>query len=318
MVTRIGLFPGQGAQYPGMGKDLYDQSKAVRDLFDLASEASGNDMRDILFSGDEELLKRTEYTQSSITLVNIAAYTLLQDAGIDCDIFAGFSLGELSAYYAAGIIDCRSLFEITSRRGKIMAEEGAIASASVGELGMAAVIGLGYDTVADVLKQQGLEHLYIANDNSSKQVVLAGLKDAIDAVSQAIKEAGARRVIPLKVSGPFHTPLMQGAADRFSTFLDTCTFKDPKSAVFTNVHGGMVLTAEEAKSSLAKQLTSPVRWTKIVDDIVKMTKDEIDGCYEIGPGKVLTGFWKAGSSQSSCIPIGTWESLNEVITAGGR
>ncbi len=318
MVTKVGLFPGQGAQYPGMGKDLFENSTAIENLFDLASQASGHDMREVLFSGNEELLKKTEYTQISITLVNIAAYTLLQEAGIDCDIFAGFSLGELSAYHAAGIFDMKSLFEITSMRGKIMAEEGERASSEVGELGMAAVIGIGYDTVCDVLKEQGLANLYIANDNSVKQVVIAGVKESISAVSEAIKTAGARRVIPLKVSGPFHTPLMQGAANRFSEFLESYTFTDPKRAVYTNVHGGLILTAEEAKRSLSEQLTSPVRWTKIMDDIVKMTHDEIDGCYEIGPGKVLSGFWKAGASKSSCRPVGTWDSLTEVLDAGGR
>ncbi len=315
MVTRIGLFPGQGAQYPGMGKDLYEQSASVRALFDLASEASGFDMAEVLFSGDEEQLKQTEYTQISITLVNAAVHALMQERGFACDIFAGFSLGELTAYHAAGIMDAESLFRIASMRGKIMGEEAGKVASTIGDLGMAAVIGQGFDAVADVLSSASLEHLYIANDNSVSQVVLAGVTEAISAVTPLLKEAGARRVIPLKVSGPFHTPLMQGAADRFSTFLEGFDFSDPAKAVYANVSGSMVLTAEAAKQALAEQLTSPVRWTKIVDDIVRQTGDGIDGCYEMGPGKVLAGFWKAGPSAHACMPVGTWDGIDEISAA---
>jgi [acyl-carrier-protein] S-malonyltransferase len=310
MVTNIILFPGQGAQYAGMGKDFHDASPAVRELFELASECSGIDMREVLFTGDAGLLKQTAYTQMAVTLVNMAAYTILRERGIAPHSTAGFSLGELSAYHAAGIITSESLFTITAARGRIMGEHADRTAQQVGELGMAAVIGLGYDLVDELCAAHPQEHLYIANDNSEKQIVLAGVTASIDAIIPVLKEAGARRVIPLQVSGPFHTPLMAGAAREFEQLLDSHTFSDPTVRVYTNVTGRILSSGSEARRACALQLTSPVRWTGIVNDIVRECTSGEYRCYEAGPGKVLSGFWKAGPAAQACIPVGTWESAS--------
>ncbi len=310
MVDRIILFPGQGAQYPGMGKDLYERSSAVKELCELASECSHVDLTQVLFAGDVELLRQTEYTQIAITFVNTASYMLLKEQGVSADMTAGFSLGELSAYYAAGIIDLESLFRITALRGKIMAAYAKEITLQIGELGMAAVIGLDYAYVSSIIADESLDYLFIANDNSTGQIVLAGVQRSIDRISSVLKANGARRVIPLKVSGPFHTPLMHRAAEEYGKILEEFAFIDPTIPVYSNVTGEILKSGNEAKAACALQLTSTVRWTKIVDDIAHRYTNSAYCCYEVGPGKVLTGFWKTGPAKKPCVPMGTYEALS--------
>lgn len=311
MVERLFLFPGQGSQYPGMGRDLYESSQKVRELARIAKEATGQDIVQLLFEADEQELMQTENTQLAITFVNAAVCTLLQERKGGPTLTAGFSLGELSAYWAAGIYDLSSLFYLASRRGRIMAEVSREVTERIGELQMAAVLGLGYDRLVEVLEQFTAEHLYIANDNSSAQVVIAGSREAIASATEELKSQGARRVLPLKVSGPFHTPLMEEAHKRFTGILERISFHEPEIPVYTNVTGELVTSGSQAMRNLGKQLTNPVRWSRIMQRINEGTAlpQEV---YECGPGKVLSGFWKTSDSEVACIPVGTSEAIESL------
>lgn len=311
MVDRLFLFPGQGAQYPGMGRDLYEASQKVRDLAGIAQEATGEDIERLLFEADEKELMRTENTQIAITFVNVAMLSLLQERGLGPAITAGFSLGELSAYYAAGVYDLSSLFYLASRRGRIMAEVSREVTERIGELQMAAVLGLGYDQLVASLASFEGKHLYIANDNSSTQVVIAGTRECIAEATEELKAGGARRVLPLKVSGPFHTPLMEEARLRFTTILERITFHEPEIPVYTNVTGELVTSGTQAMRNLARQLTNPVRWSRIMRGINEGTIAP-SAVYECGPGKVLTGFWKSSDSKVPSLPVGTCEALENL------
>lgn len=315
MKKQICLFPGQGAQYAGMGQDLYAASVSVQDVFTAASAAAGRDLKDLIFNGSEEDLKNTRNTQVAITLVSISAYTLLKERGYfsgedTVPGFAGFSLGELSAYHAAGMYDLDTLFKLADIRGNLMADAAEEVVAEQGELGMAAVIGKGFDEINAVIRESGLSYVYPSNDNGPKQVVIAGLKAEIDKVTALLKEAGTRRVIPLKVSAPFHTPFLKKASERFSELISGFSFSDPVHAVYTNVDGGLVASAAEARSNLCRQQISPVRWTTTMENIV--AAGDLSGCCEVGPGKVLSGLWKHSGSDIPCKRAGTVENIEKL------
>lgn len=303
------MFPGQGAQYPGMGKDLFDTSREVRRLFETASEVSGLPLEQLLFEGSEQELKQTEVTQIAVTLVNTACWYLLREYSLEGDIYAGFSLGELTAYHAAGIIGLEDLFYLASVRGRLMAEAARDAERNTGKLGMAAVVGLDYHNITSFLQETASEHLYASNDNSDRQVVLAGLQKSIEEATPVLKERGARKIIPLKVSAPFHTPLLDKAQQAFSRELASVAFKDPERPVFTTVTGALISSGQEAKTSCAKQLTSPVRWTTIMRSLTDGRYPSLASCLEVGPGKALTGFWRTTGSHVSCIPVGNAEAI---------
>ncbi|MDA3835190.1 MAG: ACP S-malonyltransferase [Spirochaetales bacterium] len=309
MVKNAVLFPGQGAQYPGMGKDFYDASSKVRELFEIASDMSKVDIRRLLFTGSADELKQTEVTQPAVTAVNIAAWYFLQENGITGDAFAGFSLGELSAFHAAGILKVEDLFLLAGIRGRLMARAARVAEEQNGELGMAAVIGLNYEKVAQLLENIGIDHLYPANDNSELQVVLSGLKKSIDQAIPMLKENGARRIIPLKVSAPFHTPLLTIARETFTEEISAVEFANPTSPVYTTVTGELIASGAEAKKFCSQQLTAPVRWTGIVQNLSGERYPMLESCYEAGPGKVLSGFWKSAGVSIACSPAGTVEAV---------
>jgi [acyl-carrier-protein] S-malonyltransferase len=317
MVDYTAFYPGQGAQYPGMAVDLHAASAQVRQLFSIASEACGRNLLQLLESGTAEDLQLTENTQVVITLANRAASIYLAHAGIKAHTHAGFSLGELSALAGAGVLDDESLFHIVAERGKLMARSGESASKRIGRLGMAAVIGLGFDAVQAIFTTLGTTGLYCANDNGPKQVVLSGLADELEAVTEALKAAGARRIIPLKVSGPFHTPFMAEAAVEFSEFIQRFSFADPVSVVYSTVTGFVIPSGSEAKRLCALQLESPVRWTTIMQRIAG-TLEEGSRVLEVGPGKVLAGLWKSAGHTALCYPAGTAEDLKLVIEGEGQ
>src|SRR6056297_1581886 len=200
------LYPGQGAQYPGMGKDLFQASAAVKELFGLASEACECDTEALLFDSNENELKQTQNTQIAITLMNLSVRRYLLEHGFESGGAAGFSLGEWSAYVDAGVISENEVFPIVMERGRLMAETSQELQAGGTSSGMAAVIGLPSEQVEEIL--QRIEAAFPANYNSMEQTVISGESEAIQTAATQLKEAGARRVIPLKVSGPFHTPLL--------------------------------------------------------------------------------------------------------------
>ncbi|MGM0432144.1 MAG: ACP S-malonyltransferase [Spirochaetota bacterium] len=303
------MFPGQGAQYPGMGKDVFEASGEVRRLFEIATEVSGLPLQQLLFEGNEQELKQTDVTQIAVTLVNTACWYRLREYGLEGDIYAGFSLGELTAYHAAGIIGLEDLFYLASVRGRLMAEAARDAEEKTGKLGMAAVVGLDYHNISSFLQESGSEHLYASNDNSDRQVVLAGLQKSIEEATPVLKERGARKIIPLKVSAPFHTPLLDKAQQAFSQELASIEFKDPKKPVFTTVTGSLISSGEEARSYCASQLTSPVRWTSIMRSLADGRYPNLASCLEVGPGKALTGFWRTTGSPVSCMPVGNADAI---------
>ncbi len=318
MKKNVCFFPGQGAQYPGMGRDLYEASAEVRELFDAASDTTGRDIKELIFNGSEEDLKNTSNTQVAITLVNISVYTILKARGLLVSnetepVYAGFSLGELSAYYAAGVIDLGTLFSITNMRGNLMAKAAAEAVETYGQLGMAAVIGKGFDEIEAIIKESGLEHVYPSNDNGPKQVVIAGVEESIQKLTEVLKAAGTRRVIPLRVGAPFHTPFLIPAAEEFKGLIKDFTFNDPQYTVYTNVDGGIVKTGRDAKTNCSLQQISPVRWTTTIAAIAEHEESgELNSCFESGPGKVLAGLWKGAGSSIPCKTVGTMEEINEL------
>ena len=311
-MKRAFLFPGQGAQYPGMGKDLHDHSDAVRRLFDAASDAGEINLRRLLFDGSEEDLKSTDNTQMAITLVNLAAATVLAERGITAHASAGFSLGEYASLVQAGVLASEDVFAVVRRRGQCMERASRDLDARYGgTAGMAAVLGLSFDEVRETLASHAFEQVYPAIHNSPVQTVVAGAGEEFERAQQVLKETGARRVMPLKVSGPFHTPLMESARAEFAEYLETVSFTDPALPVYSNVTGARVASGKEARELCIRQLVSPVLW---VDEQRSLVAEGYDELIEVGPGTVLGGLWKAyakaaGTDSVICCPAGTVEDI---------
>ncbi len=306
------LFPGQGAQYPGMAKDLWEASEKVRDLFRLASDATSMDLERLLFEGSEEELKATDNTQVAVTLASVAASLVCKEKGIEPEGFAGFSLGEYSALYEAGIIALEDLFPIVKVRGELM-EKAARAldtPGSDGKAGMAAVLGLGFAEATDILNALEGQGVFLANYSSPTQIVLAGTAEGLDEAEKLFKESGARRFVVLRVSAPFHSPLLEEARKGLEEVLAGYTFNDPVKAVYANVTGKRITSGEEARSLCVRQAVSTVRW---VDEEQSMVDDGFDRFFEVGPGSVLSGLWKAFSKEHPCLPAGKLEDIEKIV-----
>ena len=307
MVKFSACFPGQGSQKKMMAIDLYNNSKSVRELFELASDATKIDVYSLLASSDESTLQRTENTQVAITVANRSVATVLKEGGITFSSTAGFSLGELSAYAEAKVIGEKELFEIVKTRGILMAE----ASKNNQEVGMAAVVGIGFDKVNHLLKASGAENLYLSNDNSPYQVVIAGYSSEIERYTELLKKEGAKRVITLRVSGPFHTPYMQTSQNEFASFLEDYTFSDAQIPLYLNVTGELEKEGNKIKQSAIKQLTQAVRWTSIMQKVVE--DNNVDVALEVGPGKVLNGLWKNSGQSIDCHSLESYDEIQKFI-----
>lgn len=308
MVNIIALYPGQGSQEPKMALDLYASSQKVKDLFALASETTHTDLYGLLDTGSNEDLKRTEVTQLVVTLANRAAHIRLIELGYTIACHSGLSLGELSAYASGGILSDETLFQLVQKRSSLMAEAGTKIEEKYGKLGMAAVIGMDYSSVEKILTENSIQGVYPSNDNGPNQVVIAGLDTAIQEAKPHLIAGGARRVLPLKVSGAFHTPFMQDATQEFSAYLDSLQFKAPKQRIISSVTAEEIRTAKRAKELLGMQLANPVRWTKVMQKIGSI-KNELEQTgrtvlAEVGPGTVLTGLWKNSGLPDFCTPLG--------------
>ena len=301
------LFPGQGAQYPGMGKDLWEGNPAVKDLIRLGSDVTGMDLEKLIFEGSEEELKETDKQQVAITAVSLCAGVILRQGGVRPDAAAGFSLGEFAALCEAGVLTVEDTFRTVKARGEIFAEVSRALTSQTGGPGMAAVVGLGYDAVAKVL--DGIDGVFIANYNSPTQIAISGTADGLTAAEEPLKEAGARRVIRLKVSGPFHSPLLDDARRQFAQFLTGVSFADPKIAVYANVTGAMTATGAAARELCVRQVVSTVRW---VDEEKNLIDAGIKRFIEVGPGTVLAGLLKALGGEAVCLPAGTLEQIRQI------
>jgi [acyl-carrier-protein] S-malonyltransferase len=308
------LFPGQGAQFPGMGSDLYDASDGVRTLFSKATEQVGFDVAELLFHGTEEELQATDRTQVAITAVNLAASRVLRERGLEPERCAGFSLGEYAALVAAGVLSDEDVFPIVRARGNIMEEVSRGLDTDQGPAGMSAILGLDYETVSTTLHDAAIDAVYPGIHNSPVQTVISGTAEALEAAETQLKEAGAKRVVRLKVSGPFHSPLMEDARTRFAAFLEDFAFSDPSLPVYSNVHGGRIQSGEDARELCTQQLVSPVMW---VAEQQTLLSEEAGDFLEVGPGTVLGGLWKAYTKSRdgggrSCLPAGTLEHIDSV------
>ena len=313
------LFPGQGAQFPGMAMDLLE-SEAVKSLFNTASEIFGKDVKEILQS-DADTLKRTDVSQPAITVANLAAAEYLKDKGFTPAACAGFSLGEYAAFVCAGIVSTADCFRLIKARGEAMQKASdKLRNASGGDAaaapGMAAIVGLAPEQVEELIAKwtkEGVKDLYAANINSPKQLVVSGTAAALTEAETRFKEAGAKRVIRLQVAGPFHSPLIADAANDFSPTLESVKFSDPVIAVFSNVTGKKINSGDEAKKLALQQITSPVRW---VEEEASIAAGGYEACLEVGPGKVLQGLWKDSSpADGSGIPVfaaGTAEDISKL------
>jgi [acyl-carrier-protein] S-malonyltransferase len=297
-----------------MALDLYASSKKVQDLFALASEVCHEDLYKRINEGSESELQDTKLTQLVVTLANRSAYLRLQEKGVNFACHAGFSLGELSAYAGSGVFEEETLFRIVTRRGLLMAKAAIEAERKQGKLGMAAVIGLGFDQVEALLEKEKLEGLYCANDNGPKQVVLSGRESMIALSKQLLMDNGAKRVIPLKVSGPFHTPFMEDATAEFSEFLASCQFFDPSSYLISSVSGNVVKTKEEALALLSCQLASPLLWTATMQRIVAFAQLQttVPLIGELGSKSILSGLWKSSGLPFTCMQLGTEEAIESI------
>lgn len=283
------LFPGQGAQYPGMGRDLYDQSSAVRELFQRASDTAGRDVASLVFDGTEDELKQTDNTQIAITVTSLAAATVMREHGLSPAACAGFSLGEYAALVESGVLALDDVFQVVLARGQIMEEVSRELDTADGSAGMSAVMGLSFEKLSEALSSSSLKDVYPGIWNSPVQTVISGTSEALTAAEAALKEAGAKRCIRLKVSGPFHSPLMSKAAARFADVLAATTFHDPTLPVYSNVTGDKISTGAEARNNCVEQLVSTVQW---VPEQRAVVRDGFDHVAEVGPGTVLSGLWK--------------------------
>jgi [acyl-carrier-protein] S-malonyltransferase len=318
MVNKIAfLFPGQGAQFPGMALDLFEASESVKKLFDTASKVCGKNMEKLLKETDAENLKRSDVSQPAITLANLAASVYLEEKGIIPVASAGFSLGEYAALAAAKVVSIEDCFKLVTERGKAMqasADKIAANSEAGAVPGMAAVIGLAPDQVESLVAEwttAGLKDLYAVNFNSSKQVVVSGSAAALSEAETRFKEAGARRVIRLAVAGPFHSPMIKDAADAFAPILESVTFANPVIPLFSNVSGKQVLSGDEAKKLALRQITEPVRWTHEEAAIASLN---VKAVLECGPGKVLQGLWKDTGSEIPVFASGSLQDIENAIS----
>ncbi|AEC02764.1 ACP S-malonyltransferase [Parasphaerochaeta coccoides] len=310
------LHPGQGAQNPGMALDLYTASPAVRKLFSMASDIASKNLFTVMASGTEEELKKTENTQLAVALASRAAVIRAGELGIETACCAGFSLGELPALVCAGVLDDERLFSILVERGRCMSQAVEMLCADGVRPGMAVVIGLGFSRVKEILEEENVQGIYCANDNSPAQVVLAGDVGKMDALAGVLIARGARRVMPLKVSGPFHTPLMEKAVEPFATFLEGISFSEPVLPIASSVSGEWVESGADARHNCAIQLSSPVVWTRVMDALRQRQRELGFSCLlETGPGTVLAGLW---GREAACpvYPGGTENDLQGISLQG--
>jgi [acyl-carrier-protein] S-malonyltransferase len=310
------LFPGQGAQYPGMGLDLFDASDEVKTLFELASEVMGQDVKKLFDEADGDTLRRGDIAQPAITLVNLASAAVLASRGVIPYACAGHSLGEYAALATCGIVSAEDSLRLTARRGRLMHE--AAATLGEGGGGMAAVIGLSsaeVERVVSAWNAAGLRDLYVANLNSPLQTVVSGTAAALVEAETRFKDAGARRFLRLAVAGPFHSPLMSDAADSFAADLDDVHFADPAAPFFSNVTGKRVSNGGEARELALRQICGPVRW---LDEEKAIAETAPDAVLETGPGKALTGLWKDSGSPIPCFSAGKLADMDKITAAGQR
>lgn len=309
MVKIAFVFPGQGSQYVGMGEGFYNSSAEGKALFESASKVLGKDIASLCFNGPEEELKLTENAQPAILTNSIIALKRLRGNGIESVMFAGHSLGEYSALVAAGALDFLDAVRLVQLRGRFMQE-----AVPIGVGGMAAILGLPLEKIYELCAQHSSngEVVQPANMNSPEQTVIAGNLSAVEKVSADAKVAGAKKVVPLPVSAPFHCSLMKSAEVKLQKELEKTTFNDFAFPVITNVDAEAINAGSRARSALVRQVCSPVLW---VDTMKQLVSHGIQAVVEIGPGKVLSGLMRRYNKDIECYQVEDEESLEKTVSA---
>jgi [acyl-carrier-protein] S-malonyltransferase len=303
------IFPGQGSQTVGMGKELVEQDKKAAAVFQAADERLGFSLSSIIFEGPQDTLTLTFNAQPALLTTSIALFEKIKEAGIVPDYVAGHSLGEYTALVAAGAISFTDAVYAVRKRGEFMEE-----AVPAGQGTMAAVLGMAADLLQEITEQISAEGapVQLANLNCPGQIVISGSKEGVERASQLAKEKGAKRVIPLEVSGPFHSSLMEPAANKLKEVLDEIEITDASIPVIANVTAEPMTEKEDIKRKLIEQLYSPVRWEQSVN---KMMELGVDTFVEIGPGKVLSGLVKKISRDVQVYAVNDLVSLEATVAA---
>ena len=293
------IFPGHGAQYVGMAKDFYDSFEDSKKVFDEADDVLDIELKKICFEENDDINK-TEYTQPAMVAAEVAIYEHLKNAGLKADVFAGLSLGEYSALVAAGAMTLADGIKTVRRRGILMQNE-----VPLGMGGMAAVIAMDADKIAEICENTPGK-VQIANYNCPGQIVISGEAEAVKAASAALAEAGAKRVIPLNVSGPFHSQMLVPAGEKLYDFLQGVDVAEGFAPYYCNADAEEITDAAKVKELLKRQVYSSVRWQQTIENMIA---DGVDTFIEVGPGKTLTGFMKKINREVKSINIATVDDL---------
>lgn len=300
------VFPGQGAQYTGMGKDFYENFDRAKEVFAVANKVSGMSMEELIFQENEKL-HITKYTQVAMLTVELAILKVLQEKGIRSEVNAGLSLGEYGALVASGVMSVHDALELVVKRGVFMQE-------AVPEGGaMTAVMGLSNDVIEKVCREtEGI--VSVANYNCPGQTVITGEADAVNRAAESLKAAGAKRCIPLKVSGPFHSKMLEDAGKKLAEELEKAEIQEIEVPYITNVTADYVTDKTQVKDLLEQQISSSVRWQQSVE---RMVQDGVDTFIEIGPKKTLTGFLKKIAPEAAGYNVETIADLEKIIEVLG-
>ncbi len=295
------MFPGQGAQYVGMGKDFYETIPVSRQMYELASKASGLDVEALCFNENEQI-HITEYTQIAMLATEVAMLKAVEEKGLKPDVTAGLSLGEYGALVASGVMGPEDVFRVVRMRGIYMQEAVPHGGA------MVAVLGL--DTaVIEKICEETPGMVSVANYNCPGQIVITGEEDAINSAVEKLTEAGAKRCVTLKVSGPFHSPLLAGAGEKLAKELEQVTIGEIQVPYIANVTADYVTDKETVKGLLEKQVSSSVRWQQTIE---RMIADGVDTFVEIGPGKTLSGFMRKINREMKVYNVEKIEDLTKL------
>lgn len=300
------VFPGQGAQYTGMGKDFYENFDRAKEVFAVANKVSGMSMEELIFQENEKL-HITKYTQVAMLTVELAILKVLQEKGIRSEVNAGLSLGEYGALVASGVMSVHDALELVVKRGAFMQEAVPTGGA------MTAVMGLSNDIIEKVCSEtEGI--VSVANYNCPGQTVITGEVDAVNRAAESLKGAGAKRCIPLKVSGPFHSKMLEDAGKKLAEELEKVEIQEIEVPYITNVTADYVTDKNQVKDLLERQISSSVRWQQSVE---RMVRDGVDIFIEIGPKKTLTGFLKKIAPEASGYNVETIADLEKIIEVLG-
>lgn len=296
------IFPGQGAQKAGMGKDFYEQSETARRIIDRASELLDIDMKALCFEENEKL-DQTEYTQAALVTVCMAMEKVLEEKGLKPDVTAGLSLGEYCAVASAGAMSTEDAIKTVRKRGILM--ETAVPK---GKGAMAAVLGMENEAVEEIVGN--IDGVTVANYNCPGQIVITGWTEAVDKAAKELKDAGARRVMILNVSGPFHSPMLQKAGEELQKVLEEVELKPLAIPYVTNVTAEYITDISQTKELLSRQVASSVRWQQSME---RMIEDGVDTFVEIGPGRTLAGFMKKINRDVKVRNVGCMEDVEKVV-----